>query len=558
MTLQKKLQQHISELSGVSLGEVVVEHPADLARGDYATPVALLLGKREGRSPREIAEDLAKKLEAADIEEVEKIEVAGAGFLNFFLTRDFFREQIQKATEFSDEWGKNESLRGKKYLVEKSAPNLFKPFHVGHLLNISIGESLSRLFRHSSAEVVDVAYPSDISLGVAKAVWAIMKKGIGENLSINQIGECYVYGTKMYEEDAIAKQEIDTINRELNLQQEGEAWGIYQRGRELNLGYFDQITKRLGSTFAGHFFESDSGRVGKEVVLEHLGDVFEESEGAIIFRGENYGLHTRVFITSQGLPVYEAKDIGLLKQKFEHYDPDLSVVITDVEQREYFQVIKQAASLINKEWAKRSLYWQHGRLRFAEGKISSRLGNVPLAEDLLEQVKQIVSEKIRNPERFLEDEMRVINEVVAIGALKYAFLRSGSGKNIIFDFEKSVSLEGDSGPYLQYAHARGCSILEKGSAVVFHSNKIPTTPWAIERLLYQFEEVVERAAEEFEPHYVATYLLELASAFNSFYAVERIIDDEEFGAYKLALTKAFTVTMKNGLYLLGIEAPTKM
>lgn len=521
-----------------------VEYPADLAHGDFATNAALVAANKAKSNPKELAEKITEAL--GEIDGVEKIEVAGPGFINFTLSREYFSSVVEGVDEA---WGRNKTLQGKKVLVEYAQPNLFKPFHVGHLLNTAVGESLSRISQFSGAEVHNISYPSDISLGVAKAVWSILKNNKEDELSVDVMGEAYVDGTKQYEESEKAKEEINVINIELNTNQNGDAWRVYEKGRELNLNYFKHITERLGSAFEHMFFESESGVVGKEIVMNNTPKVFQESEGAVIFKGEDVGLHTRVFITSKGLPVYEAKDIGLLHLKFEKYHPDLSIVITDVEQKQYFEVVKKAASLINEEWGIKSLYWQHGRLRFAGGKVSSRYGNVPLAEDLIEQVKTIVTEKAK-------EKNNVVAEQVALASLKYAFLRSGAGKNIIFDFENSVSVEGDSGPYLQYSYARAKSVLEKaggeGSA-----EQIPEKIPEFERLLPRFPEVVKRAAHEYEPHYVTTYLTELAGAFNSWYAQEKIIGTEH-EAYKLGLVRAFAQTMKNGLWLLGIEAPEKM
>jgi arginyl-tRNA synthetase len=541
--LKEKVAVALKSL-GIEDVEPVIEFPAELSHGDYATNAALAGAKAAGENPRELAEKIVGEL--GDIEHISKIEIAGPGFINFHLSRDYFAKAVSEADEH---FGKNASLQSKKILLEKSAPNLFKPFHIGHLVNISIGESLSRLMRFSGGDVTDVAYPSDISLGVAKAVWALIDKGIENELTINALGEAYVYGTQKFDEDESVKERVIAINKKLNAKESGDEWDVYQKGRELNLAYFKRITARLGSEFSDYFFESEAGEVGKVLVENHTGRVFKESEGAVIFPGEEYGLHTRVFLTSNKIPVYETKDIGLLKLKFEKYDPDFSILLTDVEQKQYFEVIKKAAELINPEWADRSTYWQHGRLRLEGGKISSRYGNVPLAEDLIEKVKEIILEKKPDTES-------AVAEQVAIASLKYAFLRSGSGKNIVFDFEKSVSIEGDSGPYLQYSYARAKSVLEKGAREQ-EAGHIPETVPAFERLLPRFPVVVERAAREYEPHYVTTYLTELASSFNSWYAQERIIGSPD-EAYKLVLTRAFAQTMKNGLWLLGIEAPEKM
>lgn len=539
---------------GVSGVAYTIEFPGELSHGDLATNVALLAGKQAGLAPKAFAEKLV--VEIGKIEGVEKISIAGPGFINFHFTRDTFSEIVLKIGEGL---GTNDSLAGKKILIEKSAPNLFKPFHIGHLLNISVAESLSRLMRFSGAEVTDLAYPSDISLGVSKALWAIMKNGWQDELTIARMGDAYVQGTKAYDEDEAVKAEIIAINQKINAGTAGQEWDIYEKGKKINLDYFKTITTRLGSTFDGYFFESESGIVGKEIVEKNIGSVFEKSDGAVIFPGEKYGLHTRVFLTSLGLPVYEAKDIGLLKLKFEKYKPDISLVITDVEQKEYFRVIKQAATLINPEWGEKSRYWQHGRVRFVGGKISSRYGNVPLAEEVLDSVKTAIREKIAETNRVEGEEVETVSENLALASLRYAFLRSGSGKNIIFDFKTSISLEGDSGPYLEYALVRAKSLLERAGPQSMQSilAGAPAPLSDFERVLTRFPNAVLHAATDYEPHHLTTYLTELAGLFNSWYTSGKIIGDTE-EAYKLALVRAFILTMQKGLHLLAIPEVEKM
>jgi arginyl-tRNA synthetase len=533
--------------------------PEEPTHGDYATSAALSYAKKVGVSPRELAEEILAAVQG--VSGVAKAEIAGPGYVNITLAGAVFDQTIQAIMTAPESWGKNETQKGKKVLIEKSAPNLFKPFHVGHLLNLSVGEALSRLWRSAGADVTDVAYPSDISLGVAKAVWSLLHTSMPENLGVHDLGRAYVAGTKAYEEDEESKKEIIEINRKLNAREPGPEYDLYKKGSDINLKYFETVTKRLGSEFADKFFESESGSVGGEIVRAHVGEVFTESNGAIIFEGEKYGLHTRVFVTSLGLPVYEAKDIGLLKLKFEKYNPDVSIVITDIEQKQYFEVLKKAASFINAEWSDRSLYWQHGRMRFTGGKISSRYGNVPLAEDLIDAVKLKVAEKVMESVHTESDEERArLTEMIALGALKYAFLKPAAGHNIVFDFEHSISLAGDSGPYIQYAHARACSIIAaaKAAGVELVAGAPETEDERlVSRVLMQFPDVVARAQAEFAPHHVAQYAHELAATYNTWYAKERVVGDPA-AARRAALTLAVAITLKNALNLLGIEAPERM
>jgi len=299
---------------------------------------------------------------------------------------------------------------------------------------------------------------------------------------------------------------------------------------------------------------------GKAVGAENNRSIFDESDGAVIFHGENYDkkLHTRVFINSQGLPTYEAKEIGLAITKFEKENLDISIVTTAIEQGEYMKVVQKAISLMHPELEKKMKHITHGMMKLATGKMSSRKGNIITGESLLNDSMDMVFEKMSDREFSLEEKKK-IGEIVGVSALKYSILKSSLGSDIIYDFDKSISFEGDSGPYLQYTAVRANSILNKAKTFGKDTNNIPEKITDLEKMLYQFPEVVERSYDQLEPHHIATYLTGLSSAFNTFYGNTKILDVEnEYITYHLELVKAFYQTMKNGLWLLGIETPEKM
>lgn len=552
-TLEKHLTGAVKEL-GLESVPFILEHPGDLAHGDYATNIALAAARemKESESPRAIAERLVAILESRDIAEVEKIEVAGPGFINFFLTRDFFAGEVKDILAAGEKWGRLTHLSGQKIMVEYTQPNPFKVFHIGHLMSNSIGESLSRILEAAGATIKRANYQGDVGPHVAKAIWGVMKLS-RDPADVEALGEAYVAGSEAYESDPKAKEEINAINRKVYEKSDEKINKIYETGRRASLEHFEEIYKKLGTRFDHYFFESETGTIGKRLVEEHP-NVFEKSDGATVFRGEKHGLHTRVFVNSEGFPTYEAKDLGLAKQKAETWPFDVSITLTASEQSDYFRVVKAAMSEVYQDLARKVVHVSHGMMRFASGKMSSRKGNVITGESLIDDVEERVAERMKETRTSDKN----LATAVAVGAIKYAVLRQSVGKDIIFDIEKSLSLEGDSGPYLQYAHARALSVIERGKDIEAKTAKPLPRIYEVERLLYRFPEVVKRAAEEYESHYITTYLTELAGAFNAFYAKERIIDDKEFGSYKLALTKAFARTMKSGLWLLGIAAPEKM
>src|SRR3989344_3046519 len=439
----------------------VVEHPNDLTFGDYSTNAALVTKN---------IKDLADYCENNRPPEVEKVDYQN-GFINFYLSKEFFKESLGEIIKKGREFGK--------------------------------------------------------SMHVAKALWK----------------DDYVLGARAFEEDPSAKAEIQEINKKIYEKSDLEINSRYEAGKKKSLQEFEKIYNRLGSKFDYNFFESETAAIGKEIVSKNIGKVFEESEGAVIFKGEKFGLHTRVFLNSDGLPTYEAKEVGLAKIKKDKYPFDQSITVTGNEQDAFFNVVEIAVGEVFPELKGKLIHLSHGMLRLPTGKMSSRTGNVITAESLIEDVKK----KVKG------------DEAVAIGAIKYMILRQVIGNDIVFDIDKSVSTEGDSGVYLQYAYARTNSLLEKAKVSTWQVDTLMTgSTREVERLLYRFPEVVERAGREYAPHYITTYLTELAGSFNNFYAHEEILGDSPESPYRLAIAKAFNIVMKNGLTILGIPTPERM
>ncbi len=502
--IRKRIEEAIRGAVGEEI-KFTVERPGNLSHGDYATNAALV----SKMDPQELASKL-------QIPGVEKIEVVGR-FINFFLSHDAILDEFKNPSF--------ESLyAGQTILVEYTQPNPFKEFHIGHLMNNALGESIARLLYHSGAKVIHANYQGDVGPHVAKAVWGKMRK---PELSW---GEAYVYGNSEYDAN---KGEIDEINKKIYERSDDTINTLYDQGRRESLAHFEEIYKVLGTKFDHYFFESETGPIGLELIAKHA-DVFEKSEGATVFRGS----HTRVFVTGQGLPTYEAKELGLAKLKQDKAPADMYITVTANEQNGFFEVVEETLRKIFPNY--KQMHHSYGMMRFAEGKMSSRTGNVVTGESLLEDLK----EKARG------------RMDVAVGAIKYAILKQKSNKDIIFDLEQSLSTEGDSGPYLQYAHVRAASLLKKaeGSEIVDDTKKVNQ----LERTLVHFPDVIGHAARDFEPHYVTTYLTEVASLFNSWYAAERLIVDGKVSKSLLNTVQVVEKTLRTGLHLLGIPTPEEM
>ena len=559
--MKDEIKKLLEQATGAS--DVLVEASKEKTHGDYATSVALALATlRRGsgqENPRKIAEEIVAKIGKPKF--IEKIEVAGPGFINFYLSADYFIGELKKVDE---NFGKVKKpfFGAKKVMVEYTDPNPFKEFHIGHLMSNTIGESIARLFDAQGVDVKRANYQGDVGMHVAKAIWGVrdMRKNRERNFkfdSIKDFAAGYAYGSQMYENEK-ERQEIIEVNKKIYDKSDDGINKLYGEGKKVSLKYFEEIYRKLDTKFDYYFFESQVADFGKKIVEDGLKKgVFEKGEkGAIVFKGEKFGLHTRVFINSEGLPTYEAKELGLAKIKYDKYKYDQSVIVTGNEINEYFKVLMSAMGQIFPELQKKTKHIGHGMLRLPDGKMSSRTGKVVTAELLIEKVKEMVRQKA--VDKNLDD---ATVEIIAIGAIKYAILKQSIGSDIIFDFDKSISFEGDSGPYLQYAYVRAISVLAKAKAEKVKAllKKVPAEITQLEKMMTRFPEIVEKAGKEYEPHVITLYLTELAREFNNYYAHNKIVDSaDEFSPYKVAVTQAFSVIMKNGLWLLGIKAPDKM
>ena len=553
--IKETIQKEITQILGDNARDFVVEKSSDF--GDYATNVAMMNAKGREGGPLGFAEFLISELwKLEEIKKVvEKMEVAGPGFINFFLKDEVVGRHIGEILESGAEYGKNEKEKEEKVIVEYTDPNPFKEFHIGHLMSNTIGEAFSRIIEANGAEVKRACYQGDVGMHVAKTVWAISKKQQAIR-DANDLGKAYSYGAQNYE---AYKTEIQEINKKIYDRSDEEINKIYDEGRKISLDYFEIIFKRLGTHFDYYFYESETHVLGKKTVEENLGNIFEKSDGAVVFKGEEYGLHTRVFINSEGLPTYEAKELGLAKIKYDAYPYDTSIVVTGNEVNDYFKVLLCAMSQVFPELEKKTKHVSHGMLRLPTGKMSSRTGDVITAESLIGALSEMVMVKIAD--RDIEDKGKVAEEI-AIAGIKYSILKQSPGKDIIFDPQKALSFEGDSGAYLQYAYVRTQSILRKADStrayLVSTRYALVEPISALEKLLFEgLPNAVLMARRELAPNYIATYLIDLCREFNAYYEQNQILGNEHT-EHRLAIVKAVGIVLKNGLTLLGIPLLEKM
>lgn len=550
--------------------------------GDYATNVALQLAGKVGKNPREVAESLSAHLKDT-LRDAKEVTVADPGFINIKLSDQALLGQASAAPNT-----KPQTHKGKVVVAEYSDPNPFKVMHAGHLYTTLVGDSIATLFEVAGAKVHRVNYGGDVGQHVARAMWGILKElggafpdklnEIPEEERATWLSQRYVEGTTAFEESSQAgadpqvKIDVITLNKIIynihskerpllvlmtpcSLGSDSDSLlsenieKIYWTCRQWSYDGFDKLYKELGvKPFERYIPESEATPLGLEIVKKGLDQgVFEISEGAIIFKGEDHGLHTRVFVNSDGLPTYEAKDLGLAELKWRDYQFDKSFIITGNDIIDYMKVVVKALEHFHPEVAGRGIHLTHGMIRLPGGKkMSSRKGNNPKAKDILDAARE-ANKRARGA-----DDPQVSN-----GAVKYAFLKHRIGGDMVYDPEESVSLEGNSGPYLQYAHARARSVLAKATPNQSAGSDLDSQERSLARKIGEYPEVLQKAVNELMPHHICTYLYELAQVFNRFYEASRVVGDTRQDL-RLRLVGLYADVLKDGLNLLRISAPDKL
>jgi len=379
------------------------------------------------------------------------------------------------------------------------------------------------------------------------------------------LGDAYAYGSKQFDTDPKSQEEIKQLNVQIYAK-DPDIMPLYTKGREWSYTYFETVYARLGTRFRDYYYESVAGPKGKALVEEYLDrGVFVRENGAVIYKGEDEGLHTRVFINAQGLPTYEAKELSLAIEKYDRVTYDLSYIITANEITEYFKVLRAALHKIRPDLAEKTEHIGHGVVGLSGGrKMSSRTGDVITADWLLSEAEMYAQQKIdtaRKTTQFDASTAKNLISDVAVAAVKYAFLKTAIGRDISFDFETSVSFEGNAGPYLQYTYVRTQSILQKADEEEWPVSYTPSEEETlILRDIYRFSSVVYEAASSHTPHLVCTFLFALAQRYNLYYQHVRILNAEDPSerAFRLFLTQMCGIILRQGLTLLGIAAPSRM
>lgn len=541
--IKQRLKDTIKDLYGLDFEPEITPSPENID-ADYSTNAPLRLAKDLHKSPMQIAEELNDELDA---------EISNPGFLNFKLSDKYLNQKLDALNDdFANEIVSS-NFAGKTVICEFSDPNPFKVLHVGHLYTSIMGDSISKLYEYAGAKVIRANFGGDVGLHVAKTMYILLQKDIND-LTIEDIAKSYVEGTAAYEEDETAKQEITRLNKEIykinaeNLH-DSKLAEVYWKGRELSYEYFNDFYAKIGVKFDKYYPESTVAKLGLETVQRELkAGVYEKSDGAVVFKGEPYGLHTRVFINKEGVPTYEAKDVGLIFTKNKDYHFDKSVVITGNEQKDYMAVVLKSVEQYAPELVEKTTHLTHGLVKLPGNvKMSSRKGNFLKAVDVLDLVRDE-----------LKSAYDSTDEKVSLAATKYAFLKYKMGGDIIFDPKESVKMTGNSGPYLLYSAVRAKKILSNCNNKTQIDNYIYNIyEKNIIKKILEYKNVLQESVAEMAPHKVANYLYELAQDFSRFYENCQVAGAKE-ERERVKIVKAYLNVMTHGLDILGIKIPEEM
>ena len=556
------------QIEGLEKDEIMsmIETPADIKMGDYAFP-CFKLAKLLRKAPPVIAKSIAEAIGGDPM--FEKVESVNA-YVNMFVSKeDFAREVVSEAVEKGDDYGRSSIGGGKKVIVEYSSPNIAKPFHIGHIRSTVIGNSIYKIYDFLGYDTMRINHLGDYGTQFGKMICAYRRWGNKEDVIKEPIKSLLSYYTKFHveaEKDPALEDEARAIFAKLE-KGEPEEVELWQWFRDESLKEFNRVYDMLGITFDSYngesFYSDKMPRFVQE--LKDKGLLVEDA-GAQIVKLDEYDLPPALITKSDGSTLYITRDIAAAVYRKETYDFYKNIYVVASQQNLHFQQWIKVIELLGYDWAKDCVHVPFGLVSMEEGTMSTRQGRVIFLEDVLnravEQTRQIIKEKNVNTENIDETAKEV-----GIGAVVFNELSNYRIKDYVFSWDKVLNFEGETGPYVQYTHARACSILRNaGDDAVAKARagfdaKYITSESAhrLMSLIYELPEVIVEAGEKYEPSIVTRHIVDISQAFNKFYHDEHIlVDNEDEKIAKIALVLAAKTAIKNGLGLLGMKAPEKM
>ena len=553
------LDQTIEELDKEKIDGILEIPPKD-DMGDFAFP-CFQLAKVFRKAPNMIATELAEKIPASD--DVSKVEAMGP-YVNFFLNKENYVKEV--LAKVNDTYGTQEIGKGKTVCIDYSSPNIAKPFHIGHLRSTAIGNALYNIYKTLGYKCVGINHLGDWGTQFGKLIVAYKKWGNKEAVEKDDIKELSRIYVKFHQEADKDPSLNDEARAWLVKMQEGdkEALDLWKWFCDISMLEFNRIYKRLGVSFdsyAGESFYNDKMAAVVEEIKEK--NLLTESQGAQIVDLEKYNMPPCLILRSDGGTLYPTRDISAAIYRKETYDFDKCIYITALDQNLHFAQWFKVIDLMGYEWAKDLVHVPFGLVSLGDGKLSTRQGHVVLMEDILNQSVEKTRGIIESKNPNLENKEAVAEEV-GIGAIIFDDLYNSRIKNVVFDLEKMLSFEGETGPYAQYTHARACSILRK-AGVDSIEGSVDTTLLTDEasvnvcKALDEFPAKFVDAAEKNEPYIITRHIIEICKAFNKFYNENNIMNSEgELKKARLAVVMAVRDAIKKGLETIGLKAPEQM
>ena len=569
---KKEIAEIIAKnLDGLTEDEIksMIEIPQDQSMGDYAFP-CFRLAKTMRKAPNLIAAELAEKLQGEQL--FSEISPVNA-YVNMFVSREeMMKSTVSEVLEEKENFGRSDIGGNKKVIVEFSSPNIAKPFHIGHIRSTVIGNSLSKIYDALGYDVFKINHLGDYGTQFGKMICAYRRWGNREDVINSPIKTLLGYYTKFHvevEEHPELEDEARAIFTKLE-QGSKEEVELWQWFREESLKEFQRVYDMLGIEFDSYngesFYSDKMPRFEKELLDKGL---LQESKGAQVVDLEEYKLGTALIKKSDGSSLYITRDIAAAVYRKENYDFYKNIYVVATQQNLHFQQLFKIIELMGYDWANQCVHVPFGMVRLEEGTMSTRHGRVVFLEDVLngaiEKTREIIEEKNPNIENLEE-----ITSQVGIGAVVFNELSNNRIKDYTFKWDQILNFDGETGPYVQYTHARCASLLRKAGEDIVAKAQDPKnvdfallaksdSAYELTKLIYAFPGVVEQAGEKYEPSIITRHIIDIAQCFNKFYHDEHIIvDDEVEKTSKIALVIATKRVIATGIGLLGMKAPERM
>ncbi len=560
----KEKIKNLLAVAGVK-SNIELTTPPNPEMGDFSF-ACFNIAKEWKMNPAEAAKTIELRIENHELRIIDRVAAMGP-YVNFYLkTTELAKIILSEITKQKDKYGNNKSGKGKKVLIEYPSNNTHKEFHIGHLRNVCIGNTLVRLYQKSGYKVYPVNYLNDFGNHVAKCLWGLLKFHKNEKPPANKqkwLGDIYAEASGQVRDNLDFGKEVAEVQKKME-ERDPDLWPLFMETREWSLEKFEEIFKQLGLKHVAVFYEKDLKDKGQEMTDNLLQrGVAEVGEGgAIIIDLNKFNLDVAMLRKSNGAGLYLTSDLPLAVSKFEKFSVDESIVVTGTEQNHYFKQLYKILEIIG--FKNKLTHIGYGLVNLKEGKMSSRLGNVILYEDLRDEMyeKLKIESAQRHPD-WSEKKIKQTSYILTMAALKFDMQKHEAAKNIIFDIKEAISFDGFTGPYILYVVARINSILKKAnSKKQIAKYELLDKPEEKQLLLFlaRYEEVVSEALREYNPSTITRYCFDLAQEFNNFYNKHSVLNAEskDLISARLQLSTAVKNVLESALNLLTIDTVEEM